>query len=221
MFQFLIYVGLPLGFIPFLLLLFFKIEKFVFNRLLPVYLLIFVSSFYELVFSSIFRIDVRNWFLIYGILSFSCFTHYFYVLLQKRFKILFIGFIIFSALFRLGFYVPFSPYFDLSFLLKDGFCSAFDTLVFAICSILWFRKLFIEMTEESFLQNSDFYIVSGLIMYYFGTVLVFLMSNAINTANPKALNQIWIFNIIMNIVFRTLLIVALIVQQKKQRSILS
>jgi hypothetical protein len=140
------------------------------------------------------------------------------VLLNKRFSMLFLFLVVVSVLFRLGLFLPFIPFYDLSYLLKDGLCSSIDALVLAVGSTLWFKKLFTEMSEASFLKLPDFYIVSGLNLYYFGTVLVFLMANAVYENNPKSLKEIWIFNLIMNIVFRVLLIVALFVQRKKQDS---
>lgn len=211
-----ILIGLSIGLIPLLVLIFFKIEKTVFQRLLPIYLLVFVSSFYELVFSYALTVDVTNWFIIYSILSFWCYTYYFYVLLNKRFKPLFILFTVVFVLNRLALHFPISPLFDLNQLFKDGISSSIDTLVFLVCSIVWFRQLFLEMNEDSLFKQPDFYIVSGLNIYYCGTVFLFLIAHKIHELNPKALSNIWTMNIVMNIVFRILMIVALFVQRKKQ-----
>lgn len=220
MFQFLVYFGLLLGLIPLLLLIFLKIEKSVFQRLLPVYLLVFVSSFYELVFSFIFRVDVRNWFQFYDIVSFLCYTYYFYLLLNKRFKFLFLFFIIVFLMLYLGLYLPVSPFYDFHFIFKGGFCSMVSTIVYVVCSSLWFRHFFLEMTEASFFKQPDFYIVAGLNIYYSGTLFLFLIADAIHEINPKSLNGIWTLNILLNIMFWILLTVALFVQRRKQMSFL-
>lgn len=193
------------GLVPFLLLLFTR--GWTKNKLiLPFTLVVFIASLYEFVGSIIFRINVEYWFLIYGLISFITIHYYFYNLLNKKFKI----FTIISAIVFFIFYISavlMSSSSDL--LIVSSSFKVYQTTIILIFSILWFRKIFHEFEIDNLLDSPAFYFISGLLIYYCGSVVLFLLANDLYATNQNSFKYYWLINIILTFVLRTLLIVGI------------
>jgi hypothetical protein len=176
------------------------------KSIIPFITLTFVSSLYELFGSLIFGWDVSYWFIFYNILSFFSIFYFYFELLNKQFLKLF--------LLTLFLFLVFCFYLSLNFKIEDFFIvssylDTFITLFILFFTIIWFRKLILDASIENLLENSTFYFISGFILYYFGTLFLFLISNYLYKFDDLSLQSYWVVNIILNLILRILLIVGL------------
>jgi hypothetical protein len=174
--------------------------------IIPFITLTFVSSLYELFGSLIFGWNVSYWFVFFEILAFLCIYYFYFEILQKQFLKLF--------LLTLFLFLGFCFYLSLNFIIKDFFIvssylNTFTTLFILFFTIIWFRRLILDASIENLLENSTFYFISGFILYYFGTLFLFLISNYLYKFDALSLQSYWVVNIILNLILRILLIVGL------------
>ena len=174
--------------------------------IIPFITLTFVSSLYELFGSLILGWNVSYWFVFFEILAFLCIYYFYFEILQKQFLKLF--------LLTLFLFLGFCFYLSLNFIIKDFFIvssylNTFTTLFILFFTIIWFRRLILDASIENLLENSTFYFISGFILYYFGTLFLFLISNYLYKFDTLSLQSYWVVNIILNLILRILLIVGL------------
>ena len=181
-----------------------KVNRFILKEIFPFLIVVFIASMYEFIGSIIMKISFEKWYLIYKVLAFTSIQYFFYHLLKKRFKSLFI---FFTCCFLILLVLVFTILKDIIFFDKSAYFNVLITLIIIAFSFLWFLQKFDEMEEENLLQNPNFYFVSGLIICYCGTLFLFLMSNHIYTTNKSVFPYYWLLNLILNLVLRTLLIV--------------
>ena len=178
-----------------------KIKSFI-----PFTIVVFFASSYEFVGSILLKINVEYWFLLYGILSFFSIHFFFYFLLKKKFKTIFLflifGFILFFI------YLAFKS-FNLNYLTVSSFLKVYQTIVVLFFSILWFKRVFEDLEFENLYDSASFYFVSGLLIYYCGSVFLFLSANSLYTNDKTNFQYYWILNIILNLVLRTLMLVGI------------
>lgn len=74
-------------------------------------------------------------------------------------------------------------------------------------SALWFKDVFEKLEIRNLLQSPSFYFVSGLILYYCSTFFLFLMHDLLYGADKSKAEEIWLLNIIFNLLLRSLLII--------------
>ncbi|CAM4343838.1 YhhN-like protein [Flavobacterium terrigena] len=176
------------------------------NAILPFVLLVFFSAIYEFVFTVLLRWDVGNWYLTYCVVSFlTLFYFYKEILSNAKSKLKITSFIFFLIILFYLFYR-----FDVQDFLK--ICYNIDTYITVfifIFSIIWFRKIFRELEYESLWDIPYFYVVSGLILYYFGNFFLFLMTELIYKNDSNLFQYYWLLNVVLNLVLRTLLIVGI------------
>jgi hypothetical protein len=205
--MFLLYFVIILGITP---LLYYFIARSKNARelkpIIPFITLTFVSSLYELFGSLIFGWNVSYWFVFFEILAFLCIYYFYFEILQKQFLKLF--------LLILFLFLGFCFYLSLNFIIKDFFIvssylNTFTTLFILFFTIIWFRRLILDASIENLLENSTFYFISGFILYYFGTLFLFLISNYLYKFDALSLQSYWVVNIILNLILRIFLIVGL------------
>lgn len=203
----LLYFVIIFGICPFLYFLVARRKSAIeLKAILPYVFLTFISSFYEFFGTLTFGWNVSYWFLIYDILSFISVYYFFFQVLQKQFSVLFSSFFLT--------FISFCIYLFISFEVKDflvitSYIDTFITLFILFFTIIWFRKLMIETYVDNLLNNSTFYFISGFILYYCGTLFLFLLSNYIYNADSVLFQSYWIVNIVLNFVLRSLLLVGL------------
>lgn len=205
--MYLLYFVIIFGVSP---LLYFLITKRKYAKelkpILPFISLTFISSFYEFFGSLIFRLDISYWFVVNDILSFICVYYFFLQILQKHFSKLFLVFLVFFIILCFFLYL----YFNIEdVLIITSYIDTFITLFILFFTIIWFRKLILDAYIENLLHNSTFYFISGFILYYCGTLFLFLLSNYIYKVDSNMFESYWVINILLNLVLRTLLLVGL------------
>jgi hypothetical protein len=205
--MFLLYFVIIFGTAP---LLYFLVAKRQYSiqlkAILPFVTLTFFSSLYELIGTLTLGWNVSYWFIIYNILSFFCVFYFYYHLLQKQFSKLF--------LLILALFFIFSIFLCINFRIEDFFvvCSYLDTFItffILFFTIIWFRKLINDAHIDNLLDSSNFYFISGLILYFCGTLFLFLFANHLYKVDSEMFQSYWALNIILNLILRFLLLLGL------------
>lgn len=197
---------LLLGFLP-ILFLFKKNSLFKsFGSIIPFVFLIFLSSFYELIFTYFYKINVSFWFLVYNILSFFCIFYFFYLELNKKNKLFFLLLFKLFIILLIYFYYNFNIH---DILIINSHFKIFITSFILISTTLWFVKLINEGNVHNLLQTGSFYFIAGFVLYYCGTLFLFLLSDQLYKMDTNLLSYYWGINIFLNFVLRSLVIVGL------------
>lgn len=205
MFQWLLYFAFILGLLPISILKYKKklitVETYFIT---PFLWLVFVATLYEWICTKILKIPTTIWFRVYLLLEFLALLYYFYHLLKKQFKIFFgISFVLYTGLFV--FLLP-----SLSgdhYLKADAYLSIVETVFVYVCVVLWFINIFQELTEHSLLHVPHFYFISGFLMYFSGTLFLYLMGDLLLYSSSISFEAYWNLSIIFNIILRVLLII--------------
>lgn len=199
----LLYTALFAGIIP-LVVLFVKKRTFVFKEpIAPFVWLTAVAALYELIGTAVLKINVSYWFQLYSLLEFAALFYFFYRLLGYKYVLLYK---ILAVLFVVFYTASFVFWSNAD---TDRFVSLAVNNIFLIVfilasGILWFVELFKKMEVLNLWKYPDFYFVSGFLMYYFTTLLLFLFSELIFYSNVY-FNDFWLVNIIAMLILRILL----------------
>ncbi len=205
--MFLLYFVIIFGVSPLLYFLIYKRKQAgELKPILPFAILTFIASLYEYLGTLIFKWNASYWFIIYAFISFFCILYFFFQVLQKEISKISFFFVI--AFITLCIYLYFNFNVD-EFLTIASYIDTFITLLILFFTIIWFRKLILDAYIENLLHTSTFYFISGFILYYCGTLFLFLLSNYIYKVDSAMLHSYWVINIILNLVLRTLLLVGL------------
>jgi hypothetical protein len=170
----------------------------------PFLMLVFFASLYEFVGSYYFEFGVKYWFVVYNILVFIVLHYFYYKLLHQKFKFLFYGFAL--AFLALCFYLFVNYDLNNTFVFSS-YSKVLQTIIILTFSALWFKDVFEKLEISNLLQSPSFYFVSGLILYYCSTVFLFLMHDLLYGADKSEAEEIWLLNIIFNLLLRSLLII--------------
>jgi hypothetical protein len=191
------------GIVPLLL---YKIKNFTIKPIEPFIWVIFIASLYEFLGTFVFKLNSEYWFICYMTLAFFSIHWFFYKLLNTNyFKI----FTLFIILFLVLSFYSFYEWDKLNYLDIIAYFNSLQTVVVLFFSILWIVRVFTNLELDSFTNSSMFYFVSGLILYYSGTVFLFLLSSFIFKMDKSNFQSFWMLNIFLNLVLRTLLIVGI------------
>jgi hypothetical protein len=204
---FILYFVIIFGFSPFLYFIVAKRQSVIeLKAIIPFIILTFISSLYELLGTLTFGWNISYWFILYNVLSFFCVFYFYYDTLQKRYSLLFT--ICIAAFFVLSYFL-FQRYSFEDFFEVNSYFKTFVTIFVLLFSILWFMKLFAESYIDNLLRYSTFYFISGFVLYYCGTLFLFLLSNHLHKLDSSSFQSYWLLNILLNFVLRTLLLVGL------------
>ncbi len=170
----------------------------------PFLWLLLLSSIYEKVFTGIFRIDTAIWFRLYPLLEFLCLVYFFDRLLNRAYRVLFLVF--------LGFFIFCFTFFLILWILNgyskvDSYLTVIETVFVYSASLLWFKDLFTNMELKSLWDSPAFYFISGFILYFSGTLFLFLMSDFVFTSEQMV--KYWIINILLSLFLDFILIIGI------------
>jgi hypothetical protein len=202
------------SFLGILILVFylFRINRISFrtSHYLPFVWLVIFSTFYEFFLYDWFRLGSIVWFRVYGLLEFFTIFYYFYKLIRGYrifFMIILILYLILFLLllFRWKFITP---------LQSDSYLISVEVILVFVSSTLWFKQLFKDFVYISLFLLSDFYIVSGLILFFSGTLTLELLSSSIFKSITSEFLVYWNLIIVFNIVLRLLILVGIWKQSK-------
>lgn len=201
----LFYVVNLLGFIPLLLILKNKSVVSNFKRIFPYTILVGFAAFYELLFSHILKVNVEIWFKIYSFSEFFFILYIFKGQENKPGKYFFwvFTFIYLSVFIFLTFFSS-----EIHFLKQDSFFNLITIFFIVSFYVVWIYKNFKLLEVNSLLELPFFYFISGLILYYAGIIVLSLLSEVIINSE-LSINEYWLVNISLLILFRILLIVSI------------
>ena len=198
MYKYFSYIVLFAGLIP-LLLLFIKGAAFKFKRVgAPFVWLTTIATIYEFVGSMLLQINSDFWFQLYTLLEFAAIYYFYSKLIWPQFDILFKSTLI---LFLIAYIFSFTP--SGNFIATSA-TKTITPLFVIMGSTLWVRKLFIEMSIPNLWKSSQFYFVSGFLLYYTSTFFLFLLKDSMPSINSNFYDY-WLVNIIAALIFRILL----------------
>jgi hypothetical protein len=179
------------------------------NELLAIVPYVFVmilSSIYEFVGTLMLQWDCSYWFIINDILTFSSIVYFYYRVLNYRYRWVFGLFIILFILLYSG-RVYFSDVHDIFITLQ--YSSNIFTPTVVVVSVLWFRTLFQEVYVKNLLANSNFYFISGFIIYYCGTYFLYMCSRYFYQQSVALFHSLWQLNLLLNIVLTCFILTGL------------
>lgn len=188
------------GIIP-LTIFFVKKKAFDFTQpILPFIWVTAIASLYEIIGTDVLQINTSYWFQIYPFLEISTLYYFFLKLFKGNYRIL-INLLLIVLLIIYG--CSFSLWKDDGSQYSHGLNKTFITITVLICSFLWFKSLFENVSEESLWNLPHFYYISALLLYYSSTMLLFSFG-AILYGRMYVDNYWWI-NIFATLLLRILL----------------
>lgn len=205
MFQYFTHFTLILGIFP---IIFFWSNKRRLNAetyyFLPFIVLLAISTIYEFVGTLILKINVISWFWIYLFLEFATLSYFFYKLsVSKILSWFFVSlfgplYIILTVIRNTG-----------NELVMEGYLSAFSFVAFLSFIVLWFKDLFKKLSYPSLLDNNLFYFIVGIMVYFAGTIFLFLLSDVIYSDQKESFPEFWLLNVLFSFIFRVLILIGL------------
>ncbi|ODS83778.1 MAG: hypothetical protein BGO42_10865 [Flavobacterium sp. 40-81] len=208
-------ISLFIGFIPIVLFLIRKQKKRLSIQTLylePYVWLILISSVYELICTLIFKLNSDVWFRTYLLLEFMALFYFFFNVFKNRYRFLFY---FFGAVFLLTFIGLLYVWNDWNNLKTDSYLSLIEAIFVYTFVILWFKDVFLNLTEQYLWNFPLFYFISGFIFYFSGTLFLFLMGDLIYESPEVIFEDFWVFNIILNIIKNIFLMIGIWKEQKK------
>jgi len=203
----LFYISMILGFVPILLFFSFKgrFSDSSYKGILPFICLVAFASFYELIFSHYLKVNVENWFKIYALLEFILVVILFYGQKNRPSRYFFW---IFSFLYLTVFTFLTLRSQEIHYLKQDSFLNLIMIFFIISYATIWFYKNFKSMESNSLLELPFFYLLSGLLIYYSGTIVLSLLSESI-VKSPMKIYDYWLVHICFLILFRIFIVVSI------------
>lgn len=181
--------------------------KAVINGIRPLLIILFISVFYELIASFWLKLPSGYWFRLYTLLEFLSLCYFFRLLFKNRYNILLYLFIF---LFTTCYCVLLTLWGDHILNLEtDAYLAIIETIFVYVFVILWFKELFHNANVESLLQSPVFYFICSFILYFSGTVFLFLLSSTILQGSKEAFRASWLINVVLSLVMRILIVIGI------------
>jgi hypothetical protein len=207
------YIALFQSFLP-LLYYWFSKKKITQDSkpIVPFIYLCFIASLYELTFTFVLKIGATVWFYVYDFLAFFTIQYFFYYVLNKKIKrIVWVSSFLFVLMFL---YFVFHHTIE-KHLNYIAYLGVFTTVLIIFYTIKWFKKDFMETEFVSLTQNSNLYFISGFMLYYAGTIVLYLLANSIYINHREFISHFWMINIFFNIIHKSLLLIGIWKFQKQ------
>lgn len=193
-----------LGIFVFIQYLFFNpVKSIAVKPIIPFLALTAISSFIELLFIYFLEFDSYTWLKLYTFIEFIVFAVLFNQLLSRRFLKLTICFSVLFFYYYSYFLTGNSTY---PYLQIMGILYSIQFSYIFLFVIFWIKEMFEKKEVESLLDLPLFYFVSGLLLYFSGTIFLFILSEEILRAG-LSLYYYWIVNLFLVLIFRIFLII--------------
>jgi len=202
----LIYATVSLGFVPLLVFLYRGRSNPEVRFMLPFFWLLAVAALYEWVATILLSVNSTVWFRFYLLFEFLCLYYFFFHLLRKKYRYVF-GF--FLSVFLVVFAYLLTVWEQSDKYKTDSYLSIIETLFVFTCVFLWFRDIFKNLLVESLWKSPVFYFISAFILYFSGTIFLFLISDFIADNKLAQFNHYWVLNVALCFLLRILLIIGI------------
>lgn len=196
-----------IGIVPLLILFFRKpkqSQKHFITAIKPFLWLLFIGAIYEIVFTAIFYVNTDLWMRLYYLLEFLTLCYFFRKLFENRYKYVLIAFLI---VFTVAWLAACVLWFKIQPMKADGYLAVLETIFVYTFVVLWLKELFLKMEIESLWQAPIFYVICGFVLYFVGTVFMFLMISDIFNITRK-ISKYWLISNVLNLFMRTLLFIS-------------
>jgi len=180
-------------------------KSFAVKSILPFLVLTAISSLIELIFIYFLKFDSYVWSKLYFIIEFLVFAAVFNRLLNKKFLVITV---FFTALFFSTYFYFFYACENYPVLKVFGILYFIQFLFIILFVVLWFKEIFEKKEVQSLLDLPLFYFVSGLLIYFSGTIFLFILSDEILNAG-LCLYYYWIVNLVLVLIFRIFLLLTI------------
>lgn len=185
-----------------LLCFFQRKQKWRMEAIFPFIVLTFMAALYERIGTELLGLDIAYWFQIYTFLEFLALVCYYWKLMRLKMRSLFAS--LFGLLFIL-FYML-----SLFWIASDNkFISLMISqvpiiIMVLIFSLKWFKELFEKTEVPDLWSNGNFYFVSGLLIYYSATFVLFMLSSFLIEVSQHFYDY-WLVNVIATLFLRIML----------------
>lgn len=172
--------------------------------LFPFLLLMLLVSVFDPINRIVFRINTMIWFRFYMFFEFYCVLYFFYKILNFKTTTRLL------AVVYLLVYLYLLKDFSLNQLVFDDMpLNLLMALATIALTVQWFVEVFNKMEDIPLYNRSDFYYISGLLLFYCGTFILFLSLDYLSS-NKISSRPFFLISIYLNIVVRILYSVTII-----------
>jgi hypothetical protein len=202
LFDFVMYFSIGIQFLPFLLLMFIKNKALVKLKraLLVLSLIHIVTDITALICAPIFE-NNNPIYRVYTIVTGTVVLYVFHILCEGKWirKVIQISYILFLGC------AIFLFFHNQGYLTNDVIPSSFLCVLAIFLSIYYFYNLSLDMYVKNLLENSSFWIVSSLLIYYGTIFYLTLFEDFIRTENSNLLYYIWPILFVSTIIYNLIL----------------
>lgn len=204
--DYIIYGAFAISALPLFFLRFRKISKSYKIDLLaikPYLWLLFLGSFYELVFSILLKIETAYWFTAYTLLEFLMLWYFFSRILRGNYKSFFyISFLLVLAAFLITLY-----YWSIEFHSKlEGYLYVPISLFVFACVFLYYKLLFKKTHLVPIWKTPAFYFTNGLMIYFSVGVFVSLLIYDLRIITGF-FKKYWVIYIMVSYIMRIMMVI--------------
>jgi hypothetical protein len=211
--QILLYVGFAIAQLPLIGIWFSKKPKSAdIVYITPFATLVAFGGLYEAIVTKQLHIDTTIWFKVYTLLEFICINYFFLKLLDKRHHLALKSLLMLFILVFIGLQIYWISGGSES---TDSWLALLETILVYVASMFWFKDIFANMTLQTFWDSPAFYFVSGFILYFSGTLFLFLMSDFVFT--PQEMSKHWIINVVLSLLLSIIIIIGIWKNHQKSR----
>lgn len=203
-------IAIIIGLVPVCFLLFrslrrgFEIEM---TAIKPFLWLLFFGSIYEFIFTFVLLVNTAYWFTLYILLEFLGLYYFFRKLFLGKYSGLLIFFLISYTLAWVT--VCYFFWEKESHLKIESYFTVAETLFVYIFSVLWFNELFRKAEIISLWKTPVFYFICGFLLYFLGSLFMFLLISDIFKTNPNLILKYWIVSLIFALMMKVLICVGI------------
>lgn len=184
-----------------LLCFFQRKQKWRIEAIFPFIMLTFIATLYEQIGTGWLRINTVYWYYLYSFLEFSTIYYYLLGLFRRKNKVLFK---VFAGAFVIMYSCSFLFWDENNVLLPKMIDKIVITLLVLTFSFKWFKELFKKTEVPDLWSNGNFYFVSGLLIYYSATFVLFMLSSFLIEVSEHFYDY-WLVNVIATLFLRIML----------------
>lgn len=204
-----VYLAYVLGTVPIILYLS-KREKHKDIRFLVPFIYLSVASvIYEIIATEILSVNSTIWFKVYTLLEFLSLYYFFKFALRNSATLVntfLIGFVLAFLSLQVHWFMGGNANTDSSLI-------TIEALLVYIGSFIWFKQTFTDMNLKTLWNSPTFFFISGFVLFFSGTLFLFLMSDIVFT--QKEVSRYWIINVILSIVLYISISIGIWIGQQK------
>lgn len=178
----------------------------------PFLWLLFIGAVYEIVFTHILRIPSSVWFTLYTLLEFMVLWYFFYKLLNYYSTYLKTALLLIVIISTVAlFYWEYEKHAQI-----EGYLAIPVSIFIFTSSVLWFKSLFKAKDVIPLIQLPSFYFISGLVIYFAGTVFVSLIIYQLKLITGFY-EKYWLVFVIVSYIMRIMMAVGVWKATEKSR----